>query len=68
LLAAKLDIPSRRTPEVVDRRGPAQELLHCIRNQLWLLLQQFQLILVLDQCQHRLTDRVPGGLIPRDYE
>ena len=68
LLAAKLDIPSRRAPEVVDRRSPAQKLLHCTWNQLRLLLQQFQLILVLDQCQHRLTDRVPGRLIARDHE
>jgi hypothetical protein len=58
----QLDVAGRGAPEVVDRRGPAQELLDA-PGSVRAFLQELHLLGILDQRQHRLADRVPGGLV-----
>src|SRR4051812_1491082 len=64
----QLHVAGRRPAEVVDRRGPPQELLDRRPDQGRILLQQGQLVGVLEQRVDRVRDRVPGGLVAGDDE
>src|SRR5690606_41754585 len=60
------DVAGGGAAEVVDRRCPAQELLHRGGHQVQVGAQPLHLVGVLDERPHGVGDRVPGGLVAGD--
>ena len=64
--AADLGVAGGGAPEVVDRRAPAEHLLHAGVPERRVVAEPLRLVGVVDQGQHRVVDEVPGRLVAGD--
>src|SRR6516165_8130697 len=63
LLAVQFGIAGGGPPEVVDRGGPAEQLLDGDLRLVRVVAQVGELVWIVDQGLHRVADRLPGGLV-----
>ena len=63
LLATDFGVARRLAPHVVDRRGPAHDLLDGRGHELGVAPQQRELVRVVDQRAHAAGERVLGGVV-----